>query len=234
MSSAFSTDDHSSYVNSLSEWMSTYGEADYETPEKSKGGLTIHLNVNYPVTVRHAAVCRSERGAVQVVLDMDVRDGKTDAIVGNFRDWIELPFQPVTDLQLGDKEKVERLTKMRRNWLLTFLSFVDPKKYRVGALSSNEANGNALWSDWETQAQMTASQVEERRLLINREVLAFAKEQHRLLEDMNEVPLDDWAGIELWHHRKENPRNAKYPYCKYTRHPDKSMPVFSLEDREPF
>lgn len=216
-------------ISSLSDWNQEFGDEDYAAVDKRSQRFQLKIDVAYPVTIRTATLTISQLGEHQIALDMDVRDGITDEKVAEIKDWISLPMQPKTDMS-KDKKTVVTLTRIRRNILAVLLGCIDEQRF-VPA-KAVDTDGDRRYVSWETGEELPRDEFEERQLICNREVLKYAEECHRMLEETDGQDvrdMEDWAGTQLWHSKKENERNVKYPYSRYHREQPTMMPLFRKE-----
>ena len=214
-------------VSSLDGWNAEHGNEDYTAPNKGGNRFRLQTGMCYPITIRGATLCKSQLGEIQVMVDMDVKDYHSGKVVSNAKDWVSLPFQPITDMG-KNHDIVKKLTMIRRNVLSTILSAIDPQRFCLGK-KEDLLDRERIWHSWEDDHVLTHEEMNDRKIQCNREVLKYAEECHQSMQDVESVSLDEWRGTELYHSKKENERNPKYPYSRYHVEPAFGLPLFSQE-----
>lgn len=213
-----------SSVQSLTEWNEQFGDMEF-FPEKesSGGGYTFEYKVAYPCRVKKAKCVRSKLGDLQIELQFDVQgsDSEDDdvEVVGKSRVWLDLPKQP-GDLK-RDRELVIKLTQRRYQNLLRVLSAAAPARYSLYA-EKKDVNGKNVFIDFDGE-KMDGGDFNDRKQEIHSACVDFAD---NLTENEEIELLEDTL---LYIEKRENERNAKYPYVNYyARKPD-DVKVFSSE-----
>lgn len=213
-------------MTSLEAWNEQFGAIDLFKGEK-KSGFEWQLGLAYKCKVERASIVKSQKGDVQIKIDLSIRsdDGEDSTEAGRAIEWFTLPKQ-LSDLEGKDFDLVTKLTKRRVADVVRLLSAADPHTY---ALYSHKAErgGQTVFYGFNNEP-MSKDAFKMRQSSIHDLVMIWIDEAHDSLGQDIEILKDTHLYIE----KVENKKNPKYPYTNiYAKTPEKT-PVFDANTSE--
>lgn len=212
-----------SSAQDLQAWNEQFGDMEF-FPEKQQGGsFEFEYKVAYPCKIKQAKCVRSKLGDLQIELQIDVQasEGEDDdvEVLGSSRLWIDLPKQP-SDMG-KDKALVIKLTQRRYSNLLRILSAAAPARY---ALYAERKGGKGAYKFYDFDGElMDNSDFNTRKSDIHTSCVDFTES---LTEGEDVEIMQDAL---LYVEKRENEKNAKYPYVNYYSRRPEDVKVYSGE-----
>ena len=205
-------------AQTLEQWNEQYGTDTFAESTRPKG-FEFDIGVAYPVSVKAAKICTSQRGSRQVELTLNILKGED--VAGQTKVWLELPKQPVVDPTLAPDKMRTRVLR-RRDDLLAVYGSADPKRFAVykERIKNDHGRYDYVGHDGE---RLTSDAFKAREREVNQNMMDYGDELHGYEDGHTLEELTDTFFYLSKAERKDKP---EYPWTNvYTLRPEK-LPLF--------
>lgn len=217
----------------LDDWNKQFGGDSGIDPFKPRraNAFEYELQVAYPIRIRRATVVTSQRGDVQLKLNLSVQKDDTDEAeeIGQSVEFITIPFQQ-NDLNLP-RDKVEGITQRRMDNVKRIFSVAAPADYAPYASveSDPERPGRKIYKDFD-DVPLVNGMYDERQRDIQKRLMEKVRHMH----DNTGATVDLLADALLYVVKVENPKDERYPYTNFYALRPAKFPLVSEKAEAPF